>query len=285
MLTRRAFLKKSLSVGAVAAAAVAGYSLYEPHRLEISRFEIPIRRLPPAFDGFRIVHLTDLHYRPFTTIGEIEDAVSAASALQPDLVCLTGDYISMPMYGDPRGSVGNISTCARALAQLRSRLGTIAVLGNHDVGTDPIVVAGVLHDHGIEVLRNRALPLDSDGSVLWIAGLDDGEYALADVARAMSAVRDRAPVIMLSHEPDLADQVARYPVDLQLSGHSHGGQIVPPLLGALYLPPLAHKYWRGRYRVADLELYTNRGLGTIGLPMRFNSPPEIALFTLRSPRA
>ena len=280
--TRREFLKKSLAVGAVAAAGLGAFSLYEPHELEITRVDIPLRRLPADLDGFRIAQLSDLHFRPFTTEAEISGAVSAVNALQPDLVVLTGDFVSMATFGDARASAGHITTCAQLLTALRAAHGALAVLGNHDIGTDPMVVAGSLQEHRIPVLRNRAVPLEHKSAVLWIAGLDDGEYGLADIPRALAGVPAGMPVVLLAHEPDLADPVSRYAVDLQISGHSHGGQITVPLLGPPYLPRLGQKYWRGLYRVGNLQLYTNRGIGTIGLPMRFGSPPEVTLFTLRS---
>ncbi|HEU5450379.1 MAG TPA: metallophosphoesterase [Terriglobales bacterium] len=284
MPTRREFLKRSITAGAVAAAGLAGFSLYEPHQLKITRLELSLRRLPPAWDGVRVAQVSDLHFRPFTTAGEIEAAVRAVNSLQPDLIALTGDFVTIPMFGDSVAAARNMEVCAPLLAALRAPLGVVAVLGNHDVGTDPIFIAGALHDRGIEVLRNRALPLERGGARVWIAGLDDAENNLLDIPRALAPVRDEAAVILMVHEPDVADQAARYAVDLQLSGHSHGGQIAVPLLGPPYLPPLARKYWRGLYRVRDLQVYTNRGIGTVGVPMRFQAPPEITLFTLRSPR-
>lgn len=285
MPTRREFLHKSLAVGAVAAAGLAGFSLYEPHRLEITRLDLTLRRLPPAFDGLRIAQLSDFHFHPFTTESEISAAVNAVNSLHPDLIALTGDFVSMPLFGGTEANAQKIIPLAPVLAGLRAPAGRFAVLGNHDVGTDPVLIAGTLQEHGIEVLRNRTLPVERNGARLWVAGLDDGENGLADIPRTLSAVGNGDPVLVLAHEPDVADEVARHPVDLQLSGHSHGGQINLPLLGPPYLPPLARKYWRGFYRVRNLQLYTNRGIGTVGVPMRFQSPPEITLFTLRSPRA
>lgn len=266
----------------MAVAGLGAFSLYEPHQLEITRLEILLRRLPVDLDGFRIAQLSDLHFRPFTTEAEISGAVSAVNALQPDLVVLTGDFVSMPMFGEVGAGAHPIGTCAQLLTNLRAPHGSLAVLGNHDIGTNPMVVAGTLQEHRIPVLRNRAVPLEHKSAVLWVAGLDDGEYGLADIPRALAAVPAGMPVVLLAHEPDLADPVSRYPVDLQISGHSHGGQITVPLLGPPYLPRLGHKYWRGLYRVRNLQLYTNRGIGTIGVPMRFGSPPEVTLFTLRS---
>lgn len=285
MPTRREFLKKSIAAGALTAAGLAGFSLYEAHEPQITRLELVLRRLPPAWDGLRVAQLSDFHFHPFTTESEIAAAVRVVNSLQPDMVALTGDFITMSLFGETESSARNIVPLAPVLAGLRASLGRFAVLGNHDVGTDPVLITGTLQEHGIEVLRNRALPLERNGARLWIAGLDDADNDLADIARTLAPVRDNAAVLLLIHEPDVGDEVARHPVDLQLSGHSHGGQINVPLLGPPYLPRLARKYWRGLYRVRDLQLYTNRGLGTVGVPMRFLSPPEITLFTLRSPRA
>ena len=160
--------------------------------------------------------------------------------------------------------------------------GLWAVLGNHDDGTDPKHVTRALHAENIQVLTNQSEPIERDGARIWLAGVNDVLGGRADLAKTLRLVPVGEAVILLAHEPDFADEAARFPIDLQLSGHSHGGQIRVPLLPPLYLPPMAMKYVWGTYRVGPLALYTTAGLGTIGVPMRLNCPPEITMLTLRS---
>jgi predicted MPP superfamily phosphohydrolase len=152
------------------------------------------------------------------------------------------------------------------------------------VKADPDRIARIFTAQSMPVLRNAALPLERDGARLWIAGLDSVTEGKPDPEQALKSVPRNEPVVMLVHEPDYADKVVRYLVDLQLSGHSHGGQIRLPLIGPPYLPEMARKYPWGLYRVGRLTLYTNVGIGTIRLPIRWNCSPEITLFTLRAAR-
>jgi predicted MPP superfamily phosphohydrolase len=131
------------------------------------------------------------------------------------------------------------------------------------------------------VLRNQSVPIEKDGSRFWLAGVDDVLGQKADISTTLRGVPSDEATVLLAHEPDYADYVASYPVDLQLSGHTHGGQLRIPFLLPLYLPKLGRKYVWGRYQIRELALYTNRGLGTINIPARLNCPPEITLLTLR----
>jgi hypothetical protein len=139
-----------------------------------------------------------------------------------------------------------------------------------------------LRQAGIQVLRNRAVPLERDGKRIWLAGVDDVLAGVDDLDEALRGVPAAEAVILLVHEPDFADQAATYPVDLQLSGHSHGGQVRFPFVGALYLPKLARKYPLGLRHIGRLKLYTNPGVGTLRIPVRWNCPPEVTLIRLRS---
>jgi predicted MPP superfamily phosphohydrolase len=207
------------------------------------------------------------------------------NGLGADMVVLTGDFVTVSL------AVGYVVTgkqcakpaepCAKLLSGLRSKFGSIAVLGNHDVGSDATFVTDALRSHGIALLRNESHPVEVEGSRLWFCGLDSLD-AFPKLEVALRVVPENEPVVLLVHEPDFADEAARYPVDLQLSGHSHGGQIWFPGIGAPWLPEHARKYPRGRYRVGPLVLYTNVGLGTIRVPVRLNCTPEVTLFTLRS---
>jgi hypothetical protein len=146
-------------------------------------------------------------------------------------------------------------------------------------------VAQSLQSRGIRVLRNEAVPMEQNGSRIWIAGVDDVLENAADLPWALYRIPPNERVILLAHEPDFADYVARQPVSVQLSGHSHGGQIRLPFVGPPYLPELAHRYPWGLRRIGDLQLYTNVGLGTIGIPIRWNCPPEVTSIRLAVGRA
>jgi predicted MPP superfamily phosphohydrolase len=143
-------------------------------------------------------------------------------------------------------------------------------------------VVEVLQSHNIPVLVNRSVPFEREGKRLWLAGVDDILAGRPRLELALKGIPADEPVVLLAHEPDWADYVAKHPVDLQLSGHSHGGQIRIPLLGAPYLPLMARKYPWGLRQIGGLTLYTNSGIGTIEVPMRIDCPPEVTLITLRS---
>jgi hypothetical protein len=206
------------------------------------------------------------------------------NGLRPDLVVLTGDFVTVQDFGwnHDRGSADVIDPCANLLAQLSSPLGSLAVLGNHDVLSDHERIVRALETRGIAVLRNRSVAFARAGVRLWFAGTDDVLEGHANLQLTLEGIPPEEPVILLAHEPDFAVHAARFPVDLQLSGHSHGGQIRLPLLGAPVLPPLARRYPWGLHRIGGLTLYTNVGIGTIALPVRFLCPPEITLITLRA---
>jgi predicted MPP superfamily phosphohydrolase len=171
---------------------------------------------------------------------------------------------------------------AEALAALRAPYGTFVVMGNHERHLPPEAGEMPFHRSGLTVLCNQAQEIWVDGASLWILGLDDLLRGHGDLSLALRGVPDEACKVLLVHEPDFADRAACYPIDLQLSGHTHGGQVRLPGVGALILPKMGHKYPMGLYRVRHMWLYTNRGLGTDSLPMRFYCRPEITLFTLRS---
>ena len=258
----------------------------EPNHPELVRLEMPLKRLPSAFDGFTIAQLSDFHYDPVFSVTAIRRAIEIVNRLHADVVVLTGDFVTIPIYAlhDDKRAAKAAEPCAKLLSGLTSRLGSIAVLGNHDVHSDPKFVTAALENHGIQVLCNRSLPIEQYGARFWLSGLDSVDRE-PNLERALDGVPQSEAVALLIHEPDFADVVSTAPVDLQLSGHSHGGQIWLPGIGAPWLPAMARKYPRGRYNVRGLVLYTNIGLGTIRLPMRLNCTPEVTLITLRSRQA
>ena len=278
--SRRRFLRWMLAAGlTTAAAGTAGVGYVfavEPEWLAVERVTVPVPGLPPALSGLTIAQLSDLHRGPYTGQHQIRAAVQAVNALAPDLIALTGDYVFQ--------SADYAPSCAAELAALRAPLGRFAVPGNHDYWTDIDVVTAALQGAGLTLLRNQAWRLEVNGLPLWVVGVDDVWERHQDLAAALAPVPLDEAVLLLVHEPDFADQVALAPhrILLQLSGHSHGGQVNLPLLGPPVLPWLGRRYPAGLYTLpgAAMRLYTNRGIGVITPPLRFNCRPEVTLLTL-----
>jgi len=288
-LTRRKFLKGGAGLAAAGGLGIAVDAAFmEPNHPRLERIEVRLPRLPAGLDGFMVAQLSDFHYDPRFTVRPIQTAVSATNQLQPDLVVLTGDFVTVPFLerrGAAMRAADAADPCARLLSGLTGRHGAVAVLGNHDVSADADHVTTSLQSSGIQVLRNQCQPIEREGARFWLAGVDDVLGGGANVSETLRGIPSGEAVVLLCHEPDFADIVARHPVDLQLSGHSHGGQVRFPLIGPLYLPELARKYPIGLRRIGSMMLYTNRGIGTIRLPVRWNCPPEVTFFTLRSAAA
>jgi uncharacterized protein len=278
-VTRRRFLGYGLATLA-GAAAVDGF-LVEPGHPVAERREIRLRRLPESFAGFRIAQITDIHFGPYMGKRGVERGVRLAREFNPDLVVLTGDFVSHP-FGQDYGPAGarHAEPCADVFATWKG-VPIVAVLGNHDWWNGPEIVAGALSERGIKVLRNHSLVIERGGDRLWIAGVDDVFEGQADLSKTLASIPNSEATVLLAHEPDYADYTARFPVDLQLSGHSHGGQVRVPGVGPIVLPDLGRKYHTGLNRVGQLQVYTNRGLGVIDPPVRMNCPPEVTCITLQ----
>lgn len=281
VLSRREVL--GLGAGALVAGAF-GTGFHEPYETAVTRLDIKLKRLPPAFHNLRIAQFSDIHFNSFVPSSHLASVVEKTNAEKPDVVILTGDYVT----GAGNAKEGNARAeqawpCGDILRKIDAPMGCFAVLGNHDHFTNPNIVTEALSSTGrIEVLRNRSAALEKDGARVWLAGVDDVTWWRARPEQALRTVPAEECTLVAVHEPDFADEMAKYPVDFQVSGHSHGGQIRMPGVGALYLPNLARKYPLGRYRIGGLQLYTNRGIGVIGVPVRLMCPPEITIFTLKS---
>jgi hypothetical protein len=243
--------------------------------------EFLLPRWPEPMNGFTIALLSDFHYDPYFSVLPLKAAIPMVNALRPDLIVLTGDFVSVPMVGDDARAALAAEPCAQLLRQMTAPHGSWAVLGNHDVNTDPKFITEALQGVGIRVLANESVPIERDGTRFWLAGVNDVLGGTADLRKTLRNLPTGEAAVLLAHEPDFADEASKFPVDLQLSGHSHGGQVRIPFLPPLYLPELAKKYVLGTYQVGPLPLYTNAGLGTVGVPARLNCPPEITLITLR----
>jgi predicted MPP superfamily phosphohydrolase len=278
LFTRRSFLKGT----GVTAAGLALYSgEFARHELDIVERPIAINNLPTSFHGFRIVQFSDIHLDEYTEPFFLERIVRRVNVLAPDLVLLTGDFITHGALTFIAGGHA-LHRCAEILATLTAPQ-RCAVLGNHDVAFSGPTVIKALTAHGTPVLVNQHLPVERNGDRLWLCGVDDPGYSRPNLDLAIPAKPD-GPVILMAHEPDFADEVIAHPrghlVDFMLSGHSHGGQVRLPFLGPLILPPMGLKYPEGLYRFNKMQLYVNRGIGTVGLPFRLNCPPEITVITL-----
>ena len=260
---------------------------FERHDLQITDRTIELNRLSPSLDGLRIAQISDIHYEQYTEPSFVRHVVEEVNRMSPDLVLLTGDYVSEGPMSEAFGARSSYP-CAEILSGIACPQ-RWSVLGNHDTKVNPAMVTDALEVHGVPVLANKHVPFERDGARVWIAGVKD--IGLSDPDLHLAAPRGlqtpNEPVILLAHEPDYADKVAKHGgVDLMLSGHSHGGQVRLPLIGALYTPPLGRKYVEGHFQLQnDLQLYVNRGIGAVGLPFRFDCRPELTLITLRSPRA
>ena len=258
-------------VGVSASSAYAG--LVEPRAYELTETDIFIRDLSPAFDGFRIAQVSDLHHSLIVPHMDVARVVALTRSLRADMIALTGDYTTArSSYVEP---------CAELLGTLEAPAGVWAVLGNHDHYTDAELTARALTRARINVLNNANTKITRGNDVLQLAGVDDWSWGKSDFARAMRGVDTRRPSVLLSHQPIVLDLPQTAGVSLILSGHTHGGQLRLPLLGAPVRFVNEFKYLRGHYQRGATQLYVARGTGTVGLPVRFGARPEIAVLRLR----
>jgi predicted MPP superfamily phosphohydrolase len=248
-------------------------ALSEPFRLTVEHHQIHLRRLPRELDGFRIVQLSDIHHSPFTSRDQIERAVETANRLQPDIVALTGDYVSKERnYAAP---------CAELLGALRARHGIYAVLGNHDHWTDAALITDLFRAEGITVLVNQGMRFEKNGAAFWLAGVDDTMVGLEDLPLALAGSSESELKLLLAHNPIILRRAARAGVDLVLSGHTHGGQIrLRSERNASARP--RRRLLTGLAHQGETQIYITRGLGTVVLPVRFGCPPEVSLLELRT---
>lgn len=231
----------------------------EPNRPRVVRKDIGLRRWPERLEGFSIALLSDFHFDPYFSIHPIEASISMVNDLAPDLIVLTGDFVSIPLLdGDREKTASAAEPCANLLRRMHARHGLWAVMGNHDYYTDPWTITSALQASGINVLANQSSPIEQDDARFWLAGVNDVVGGTADLDETLHIVPENEATILLAHEPDYADEVTRYGVDLQLSGHSHGGQVRIPLVSPLFLPKWKKYVW-GLYRIGALTLYTNAG--------------------------
>lgn len=284
-ISRRSFIKRTLSTIFTVFAVGSGSYFYahsiEPKLLNISKYTIRHEKIPASFNEFKIIQFSDTHLGFQYTLAQLEKLILKINQHEPDIIFFTGDLIDDPKNYPEAGKLTSI------LKNLKAPFGKFAVYGNHDhggYGTN--LYEQIMTNAGFHLLLNEAAPVELlDKSQIYIVGIDDAMLGKPDIKTSLKNVPADGYKILLSHAPDLADDAQTFNIHLQLSGHSHGGQIQIPFLGALVKPPFAEKYVEGMYKITGdepLTLYVNRGLGTTRLPFRFLSRPELSIFTLSS---
>jgi len=250
---------------------VAKTAIDEANTLTVEEVPIYLDRLPAKLDGFRIVHLSDIHHSRFTGLEHIVNAINISNELKPDIVFLTGDYVSHDAQ--------YIAPVAEALGELKSQYGTFACLGNHDHWTDADLVTHLLRGEGINVLINEGFRFEARESSFWLAGVDDFMAGKTDVSAALRGSFPDEMKILLAHNPVIFRQSVRANIDLTLSGHTHGGQIKMRDPEKRILP--RRKLSSGLHGRQDSQIYITRGIGTVVVPARYQCPPEISSIELR----
>jgi hypothetical protein len=279
---------KSLFLALLAAALIGGGAFavkafwIEPRSLVVTRADIAVAQWPAEDRPLRVAMLADIQPAgPHVTAERVAEVVAQTNALEPDLIVLLGDYVSLM-----RASTSHVPPKATAavLAKLRAPLGVHAVLGNHDWWLDGRYIRGLLEEAGIEVYENDARPIEAgDGRRLWIAGLADLSTRTVDLPGTLAQITDDAPVILLSHSPDVFPEVPER-VALTLAGHTHGGQVNLPYLGRLIVPSrFGQRYAYGHIIEGGRQMFVSSGIGNAILPARFGVPPEIVLLRIGAP--
>ena len=250
---------------------VARYALAEANTLTVEEISIRLKRLPKNLDGFRIVHLSDIHHSPFTDLEHISRTVKIANQLKPDMFVLTGDFVSH--------ETEYIAPMAEVLGELESEFGSFACLGNHDHWTDAQLVTDSLRARNINVLINKGFRFTARNASFWLAGVDDYMVGQTDLRQALRGSFPDEMKILLAHNPKILYRAARAEVDLMLSGHTHGGQVKIRDDEKRIIP--RRKLKNGLHRRRETQIYITRGIGTVVLPVRYGCPPEISSIELR----
>jgi uncharacterized protein len=273
-MNRRTFFKAAAAGVVTSATATACAGCAEASEFVVERPEVAVANLPVSFDGLRVAFLTDLHHGPYTALPYIVDCVRATLALQPDLIVLGGDYCLR--------EAKFIRPVFEVLGELHAPLGVYGVLGNHDYAHGISETLAGMRAAGIVELTNRGAWVRRDGEKLRLAGVDDLWRGLPDAAAAFGDATLADACVLVSHNPDFAETLRDRRAGLVLSGHTHGGQVFVPGMRNPFIPSrYGEKYRRGFVDAPATRVYVSRGLGSTGLPVRYNCPPELTLLTLR----
>jgi uncharacterized protein len=284
-ITRRIFLKLLglgvIDFGLLAVGGLGYGTLLEPRSYKIETIHLELKRLPRIFSGLRVAQISDIHMGGWMNLERFQHVADLIVAQDPDILLITGDFLLGYHFTDAAWQA--LKDLADVLAPLAKSIPSFAVLGNHDHSMNPEAVRQMLRSCDVTDLTNTVVTLTRDGQHLHLCGVDDvwrGDVRLEDVTAQLN---DDSAAILLAHEPDYAStSAATGKFDLQISGHTHGGQVVIPFYGPPMLPHLGHKYPSGLYQVGDMFQYTTRGVGMHHLSVRFNCPPEITIFELKS---
>ena len=266
------FSRRKFLLGA-AVLAGSGYSYFESGWIRVHRETISVKNLPKAFHGKRFALLTDIHHGPFISLNYIRQIVEMTNELKPDAILLSGDYVHRhPKYIDP---------CFDVLANLKAPMGVFGVLGNHDHWESTADTRRAMQRNHVEELSNSGVWLESEGQRLRIAGVDDLWAGKPDLNSELKDCRQDESAILLCHNPDFVEGITDSRVGLVVSGHTHGGQIVFPLIGAPRVPSrYGQKYLHGLVKTDATQVFVSRGVGTVTPPLRFYCRPEIVLITV-----
>lgn len=271
-----------LAAGALLLGAFLYARYFEPGWVAVRRLDLKLPRLAPGFDGYRIVHMSDIHMDRWMTPKRLARIVALVNEQAPDLVAVTGDFVT----DSPLSSTAHLAPLLTApLSGLRATDGVVAVLGNHDHRAGAGNVRPRLKNAGITELANEVCEIRRGAAILSVAGVDSMYMGRDRLGAVLAGLPGEGAAVLLAHEPDFAlSSATTGRFDLQLSGHSHGGQGRLPLFGALIYPRHSGTYPDGLYKVRGMYAYTSRGLGTVLLRLRANCRPEISVLTLRSPK-
>lgn len=279
--TRRQFIKRALATTSTAIIASSfGYwyaRYFEPKQLEISRHIIEHSAIPKKFHNVKIVQFSDTHVGHHFTLEQLKKIVDEINALKPDLLFFTGDLMDEP------NKYAATNHLIPILKRLEAPLGKFAIYGNHDHGGyGSEIYKNLMNQTGFTLLMNTSEEIYVEEAKITIVGLDDVMLGRPNFEQAFKDVDPSSYTILLAHEPDIAERAEEVGAHMQLSGHSHGGQIQLPFIGPLITPPLGSIYYEGDHLIGPnkMFLYVNRGLGTTRLPLRFLAKPEISMFTL-----
>ncbi|WHY79161.1 metallophosphoesterase [Neobacillus sp. WH10] len=282
--TRRTFLKRTFGSFLTLLGLNSGGYLYahriEPSLLDIQEQQIKHPLIPKSFEGIKMVQFSDTHLGFQYTLSQFKKLAAKINDLKPDIILFTGDLMDEP------NKYTEINNLLPILEKLHAPLGKYCIFGNHDHGGyGSEIYRNIMETTNFNVLLNESIPIKlKDGSSIYLLGIDDAMLGSPDLPLALKKVPDNRFTLLLSHAPDLADSAMQYPIHWQISGHSHGGQVKIPFIGALVKPPFAQKYPEGLYSIGEenpLTLYVNRGIGTTRLPFRFLAKPELTIFTLK----
>jgi predicted MPP superfamily phosphohydrolase len=247
----------------------------------VETIHLQLRRLPQGFSGFRIAQISDIHMGGWMNFERLQLVAELVMAQKPDVLVITGDFLKGRSFTE--SAKQGIKDLIRVLRPLADSIPSFAVLGNHDYRTNPAAIREMLRLCKITDLTNTVFTLKRDDGNLYLCGVDDVRHGDVRLNEVIAQLEENCPAILLAHEPDFADiSAATGKFDLQISGHSHGGQVVVPFYGPPRLPESGRKYHSGLYKIGSMFQYTNRGVGTDRIAIRINCPPEITIFVLEN---